>query len=241
MTAAATWKAGVGVEQVTVAFDPPSGATRLTSVANSEQVVFICAHGAGGQMNDRSILGVTSALRERGIGTVRFNFLYRERGAGRPDPMPKLLECWTAVVASVRERLRPDVLILGGRSMGGRAASMLVADDAECDGLLLLAYPLHPPGQLTKLRVEHLPQIHVPVLCINGTRDPFCDPVLMARTLADLRENWRMLWLNGADHSFHVLKSSGTTDQGVLDAVATTVAEWASTAIRRRRSTTRAT
>jgi hypothetical protein len=140
--------------------------------------------------------------------------------------MPRLLECWDAVVDSVKERLNPEVLIVGGRSMGGRAASMLVADRPVGNGLLLLAYPLHPPGQPEKLRVEHLPRIAMPVLCINGTRDPFCDPQLMKRTLAGLGVNWRMLWLNGADHSFHVLKSSGRTDKDVLDQVAGECETW---------------
>jgi predicted alpha/beta-hydrolase family hydrolase len=216
--AAMTWQVPVGEGQTTVAWDPPA--------ADGAGAVFVCAHGAGGQMNDRSILAVTKTLRDRGIGTVRFNFLYRERGSGRPDPMPKLLECWHAVVASVTARLAPRVLVLGGRSMGGRAASMLVADGTPCDGLLLLAYPLHPPGQLQKLRVEHLPRIAVPVLCINGTRDPFCDPALMKQTLAGLGSNWRMLWLDGADHSFHVLKSSGRTDRDVLEDVAGTADAW---------------
>jgi predicted alpha/beta-hydrolase family hydrolase len=221
--AASTWKVAVGPEQTTVAWDPPAN---VVSASRRTPCVFVCAHGAGGQMNDRSVLAVTRALRDRGIGTVRFNFLYRERRSARPDPMPRLLECWTAVLASVRERVNPAVLVLGGRSMGGRAASMLVADGAACDGLLLLAYPLHPPGQPEKLRVEHLPRIAVPVLCINGTRDPFCDPALMERTLAGLGANWRMLWLNGADHSFHVLKSSGRTDGDVLNDVATASERW---------------
>jgi len=216
--AASTWQVSVGQERTTVAWDPPPH--------DDGGAVFVCAHGAGGQMNDRAILAVTQALRDRGIGTVRFNFLYRERKSGRPDPMPKLLACWDAVVASVKEQLRPRWLVLGGRSMGGRAASILVADGATCDGLLLLAYPLHPPGQPAKLRVEHLPRIAVPVLCINGTRDPFCDPALMQRTLATLGANWQMLWLDGADHSFHVLKSSGRTDRQVLDDVADTSASW---------------
>ena len=141
--------------------------------------------------------------------------------------MPRLIECFSAVVASVRERVQPGALLLGGRSMGGRAASMMVADGTACDGLLLLAYPLHPPGQPAKLRVEHLPRIAVPVLCVNGTRDPFCDPPLMDRTLSNLGGNWRMLWLAGADHSFHVLKSSGRSDADVLEEVAKTVDEWA--------------
>ena len=216
--AASTWQVPVGTERTTVAWDPPA--------AEGAGRVFVCAHGAGGQMNDRSILAVTGGLRDHGIGTVRFNFLYRERGSGRPDPMPKLLECWDAVVASVKTTLDPGLLVLGGRSMGGRAASMLVADGAECDGLLLLAYPLHPPGQPQKLRVEHLPRITAPVLCINGTRDPFCDPGLMTETLAGLGSNWRMLWLDGADHSFHVLKSSGRTDRDVIEEVAAAAEAW---------------
>jgi len=214
----ATWRVDLGSEQVTAAWDPPTG--------DDAGVVFVCAHGAGGQMNDRAILAVTRALRDRGIGTVRFNFLYRERQSSRPDAMPKLLECWEAVVASVRARLKPKTLVLGGRSMGGRAASMLVADRAVCDRLLLLAYPLHPPGQPAKRRVEHLPRITVPVLCVNGTRDPFCDPALMKKTLAGLGSNWRMLWLEGADHSFHVLKSSGKTDADVLTDVADAATAW---------------
>jgi len=218
LRAGATWQVHVGSEQTTVAWDPPDDQTAGR--------VFVCAHGAGGQMNDRSILAVTRALRERGIGSVRFNFLYRERRSGRPDPMPKLLACYEAVVASVRAELAPGALVLGGRSMGGRAASMLVAGGGACDGLLLLAYPLHPPGQQAKLRVEHLPRITVPVLCINGTRDPFCDPALMKQTLAGLGSNWRMLWLDGADHSFHVLKSSGRTDPEVLDEVANACDTW---------------
>jgi len=213
-----TWQVPVGSERTTVAWDPP--ADRNTGA------VFVCAHGAGGQMNDRSILAVTRALRERGIGTVRFNFLYRERGSGGPDKMPKLIACYEAVVASVRTELGPRTLVLGGRSMGGRAASMLVADGGACDGLQLLAYPLHPPGQPDKRRVEHLPAIAVPVLCINGTRDPFCDPALMKQTLAGLGPNWRMLWLDGADHSFHVLKSSGRTDADVLTEVADVTKAW---------------
>ena len=220
---ARTWKVPVGAEHVSAAWDPPSN--------GSLHAVFVCAHGAGGQMNDRSILAVTKALRAHGIGTVRFNFLYRERRSGRPDPMPKLLDCWRAVVGHVREELGAGeasgpMLIVGGRSMGGRAASVLVSGGEPCDGLLLLAYPLHPPGQKTKLRVEHLPRISVPVLCITGTRDPFCDRPLMEQTLATLGRNWEMFWLEGADHSFHVLKSSGRTEAQILEEVAATSDEW---------------
>jgi predicted alpha/beta-hydrolase family hydrolase len=85
---------------------------------------------------------------------------------------------------------------------------------------------LHPPGQTAKRRVEHLPHISAPVLCVNGTRDPFCERPLMEQTLTTLGPNWRMLWLDGADHSFHVLKSSGRTDTQVLEEVAEACDEW---------------
>lgn len=113
--------------------------------------------------------------------------------------------------------------------MGGRAASMWVADGAPCDGLLLLAYPLHPPGQPDRLRTGHLPRITAPVLCLNGTRDPFCTPALMEQALAGLGDNWRMTWLDGADHGFHVLKRSGRTDTEVIDEAADAVAGWTGT------------
>ena len=93
-------------------------------------------------------------------------------------------------------------------------------------GLLLLAYPLHPEGQLDKLRDAHLPRITVPVLCMNGTRDALCDRALMERALTTVTAPWEMHWLQGADHSFHVLKSSGRNDAAVLDEVGETAERW---------------
>jgi hypothetical protein len=110
--------------------------------------------------------------------------------------------------------------------MGGRAASMLVADGFACDGLLLLAYPLHPAGQPEKLRTAHLARIAVPVLCFNGTRDTLCRRDLMAQAIGPLSQTWTMHWLEGADHSFHVLKSSGRSDADVLAEVADASRAW---------------
>lgn len=219
-SASATWKVAVGEAETTAVHDAAESAGR--------RIVFACAHGAGGHMGDKGMLAVAEAIRARGIDVVRFNFLYREKGSGRPDPMPRLMETTSAVVARIREELRPDVLIIGGRSMGGRAASMLAAEGFACDGLLLLAYPLHPAGQPEKLRDAHLPQITVPVLCFNGTRDELCHRDLMERALQTVKTDWRMHWLEGADHSFHVLKSSGRTDAQVLDEVADATREWVS-------------
>jgi hypothetical protein len=144
------------------------------------------------------MVALEQALAAAGFEVVRFNFPYRERGAKLPDPMPVLKECIAANAARVRDGKK---LIIGGRSMGGRAASMLAADGFLCDGLLLLAYPLHPAGKPDKLRDAHLAQIRVPVLCFNGTRDELCRRDLMERAIAGL-SSWRMHWLEGAPHSF---------------------------------------
>ena len=162
--------------------------------------VFVCAHGAGGHKDDRGMVAAAAALGDAGFDIVRFNFAYRERGSKRPDPIADLKAEVAAIASRAREELKPRKLILGGRSMGGRAASMLAADGFECDGLLLLAYPLHPAGKPEKLRDAHLPKIRVPVLCFNGTRDELCRRDLMEKALEGL--SWQMHWLDGAGHSF---------------------------------------
>lgn len=217
-TARAEWRVAVGGEETSAVFEPAE--------IEEQGIVFVAAHGAGGNMNDRAMLATAKTLRSRGIGVVRFNFLYKEKGSGRPDPMPRLKDCFTAVVARTRDEIQPKTLIIGGRSMGGRAASMLAADGFACDGLFLLAYPLHPPGKPDKLRDAHLPAIKVPVICFNGTRDPFCTPSLMEEVLKRVKTDWEMHWVEGADHSFHVPKSSGKTDAEVLTEIGESAQSW---------------
>ena len=212
-----SWTVPVGDETTTAVF---------RSGGANDGVVFVCAHGAGGRLNDKSMLGLAKELESRQLDVVRFNFLYREKGSARPDPMPRLERCFGAVVAKVREELNPRVLIVGGRSMGGRAASIMASKAFDCDGLLLFAYPLHPPGQLEKLRDAHLPSITVPVLCFSGTRDTFCTPELMIKALEPVKTAWEMHWLEGADHSFHVNKSSGRNDAQVLEEVGAVTRHW---------------
>ena len=213
------WRVTVGGEETSAVFEP--------ATTSDDGIVFVCAHGAGGNMSDRGMLQTANALRSRGMGVVRFNFLYKEKGSGRPDPMPSLKSCVTAVVKRVRDELKPRTLLIGGRSMGGRAASMLAADGFDCDGLLLLAYPLHPAGLPDKLRDAHLPAIRVPVLCFSGTRDALCRRDLMQAALKTVKTSWVMHWVEGADHSFHVLKSSGRTDGEVLIEIANAAEAWA--------------
>jgi hypothetical protein len=180
---------------------------------------FVCAHGAGGNMHDRGMQAVAKELRRRGLDVVRFNFPYSEKKSGRPDPMPVLQACIRDVVEELGKRV-----IIGGRSMGGRAASMLAADGFDAARLLLLAYPLHPAGRPEQLRDAHLPRITIPTLCLNGTRDPLCRRDLM--DAVRVGPNFEMHWLEGADHSFHVLKSSGRTDADVMAEIGAATESW---------------
>jgi uncharacterized protein len=212
------WSVDVGSDTVTAVLDAPNDGRAAP--------VLVCAHGAGGHMADHGMLALASLLCARGIAVLRFNFPYSERGSRRPDPMPVLKDCIAAVASRVRAEIAATRWLLGGRSMGGRAASMLAADGFGCDGLLLFAYPLHPAGEPEKLRDAHLGRIVLPVLCFNGTRDPLCRRDLMDAVVARLAASWQMHWLDGADHSFHVLKSSGRTDAAVLAEIGDVTTRW---------------
>jgi predicted alpha/beta-hydrolase family hydrolase len=161
------------------------------------------------------------------MSVVGFNVLYTEKKKGPPDRMPRLMECFAAVAEEARDQLAPQFVFIGGHSMGGRAASTLAADGFPCDGLLLLAYPLHPAGQPEKLRDAHLARIAMPVLCLNGTRDELCGQDLMQRVVQGLPPTFTMHWLEAADHGFHVLKRSGRTNEDVLHEIGAVAREWA--------------
>jgi len=220
VSAPTSWRVRVGEEETSAIFEP--------ALASAGGGLFVFAHGAGGHMADRGVLAVSERLRGLGLHVVRFNFPYREKGSSHPDTMPRLKECIAAVAAHARREVGPQTLLLGGRSMGGRVASMLAADGFPCDGLLLLAYPLHPAGKPEALRDAHLAQIKLPVLCLNGTRDALCRRDLMQGVVDRLTDRWTMHWLEGADHGFRVLKNSGRSDEDVLGEIAETCAAWAS-------------
>ena len=188
-----------------------------------KRAVFVCAHGAGGHKDDAGMKRLAKVLEARDVEVVRFNFPYRELGSRRPDPMPVL----KAEIEKQAAKIKTDKpILIGGRSMGGRAASMLAAEGFECDGLLLAAYPLHPAGKPDKLRDAHLPKIRCPVLCFNGTRDALCTRELMEAALTKVTASWTMHWLEGADHSFKVLKSSGRTEADVDAEVGNIAEQW---------------
>lgn len=186
----------------------------------------VLAHGAGNDMNNPLLSFVHEALAERGVMTVKFNFPYKERGGKAPDRPPLLEQTWQTVIEAVRAdaHLAPARFFCGGKSMGGRIASQLMAKGETCAGLVFLGYPLHPPGKPENLRVEHLPRITCPMLFIQGTRDALCDLVLLRGALQRVRAPAILHVIEGADHSFNVPKRVGRSvaqvQQEIVDVIA---------------------
>jgi predicted alpha/beta-hydrolase family hydrolase len=162
------------------------------------------AHGAGVGMDHPFMVGFCRRIAELGAAAVRFNFVYTQRGRRAPDPEPRLRAAWLAVFQDSRRRF-PDVpAFVAGKSLGGRIASMCVADGMPADGLVFLGYPLHPPGKTERVRDEHLYRISVPMLFLQGTADPFARPVVLAPVLDRLGGLAEHVRVEGGDHSFNV-------------------------------------
>lgn len=177
-------------------------------------------HGAGGTYDTPSLVAYAEAMAARGMRVVRFNLPYVEAGKKTPGPQARDEQCWRDVAAA----LQPETtrLLLGGRSYGGRMATHVAADGVVCAGLVLLAYPLHPPGKPERLRAAHLERIMAPMLFLQGTRDPFADPTLLARTLAQLPGASRHR-LDGGDHGHKV---SGRSVADVAAELADATVHW---------------
>ena len=183
----------------------------------------VLAHGAGAPMDSAPMTAVARGLAAFGLRVARFEFPYmrRRREAGErrpPDREPVLREAWHTVI---EELGGGDRLVNGGKSMGGRMAS-LIADEAGVRGLVCLGYPFHPPGQPERLRTAHLRDLRTPTLIVQGTRDPFGTPEDVQGY--ELSPAIEVLWLEDGDHSFKPRASSGRTEkQNVAEAVAAVV------------------
>jgi predicted alpha/beta-hydrolase family hydrolase len=175
-------------------------------------VTLLLAHGAGAGMDHEWMATVARGLAERGLRVVRFEFPYMHaRREGRrpgPDRMPKLLACYREVFDA-----QQGPVILAGKSMGGRAATML-ADDVPCAGVVAFGYPFHPPGKPDNLRTAHLETMRTPTLIVQGERDPFGTRDEVGGY--DLSAQIRLRWIDDGDHSLKPRKKSGFTMQGNL-------------------------
>lgn len=207
-----------------------SVSTRVDAPRGTPAAVLLLAHGAGVSRDHPSMDRLAGALVEAGFVTARFNFPYRERGRKVPDRAPVLIETWREVFAAARAQGEwQDLPILaGGRSMGGRMASMAAAEGEgfSPQGLIFFAYPLHPPGKPQALRVAHLSAVRTPMLFLSGTRDSMATVDLMNAETRKLGALVRLHWLEGADHGFHVLKRSGRTDEDIVKESAEVSRAW---------------
>src|SRR5262245_1728410 len=212
-----------GVEEIRIA--TPEGDV-TASVHGAGRTTVILGHGAGGNRRHAPLVRLADALAGTGRRVVLYNFLYTERRQKRPDP-PAVLESTTRAVGDhARTVLGAERLVHGGRSMGGRIASQVVAAGAPADGLVFLAYPLHPPGQPEKLRDRHLDAITMPMLFVQGTRDAFARPDLLEAVLARLGSRARLHRVEGGDHSFGVPKSAGRKAAEVEQEILAAVRAW---------------
>jgi uncharacterized protein len=166
----------------------------------------ILGHGAGADQHSAFMVDFARALSDLGLDVVTFNFFYTEQKRKVPDRAPVLEACYRSVITSVREHLESarGALFIGGKSMGGRIATQVAAGDATLPitGLVLLGYPLHPPGQPQKLRDAHLPSVGRPMLFVQGSRDVFGTPDELAPILARLSPSPTLHVVDGGDHSF---------------------------------------
>lgn len=186
---------------------------------------FLFAHGAGGAMESPFMTTVARGVAERGIRVVRFEFPYmaaRREGkkSGAPDRQPVLIDYWHEVI---RFHGPTDRLVIGGKSLGGRIASM-VADDSSVRGLVCLGYPFHPPGQPQRTRTRHLETLRTPALIVQGTRDPF--GTLEQVATYGLSKAIRVEWLPDGDHSLKPRARSGATEKDNLRRAIDLVAEF---------------
>jgi len=201
--------------------------------AGASSPLLVLAHGAGADQRHRFMVATARRLSDRGVSVVTFNFLYMERQRRAPDRAPILEATWRTVLDAVVGRLEPkEAIAIGGKSMGGRIASQVAASTPGSEawrrvgGLVLLGYPLHPPGQPEKPRVAHLPAIEIPILLVQGTRDTFGAREEIEPVFGALKARVDYEFVEGGDHSFAVPKSSGHSEADILDRIADRVATW---------------
>jgi predicted alpha/beta-hydrolase family hydrolase len=196
----------------------------------------LLAHGAGAPLDSTFMAGTADGLVGRGLCVARFHFPYMERrvreGTRRPpDRAPRLIATWRAMIDVARRWRNRGPIVVAGKSMGGRMASMLLAagDAPEAVGAVWFGYPLHPPGKPEKLRADHLPDVPVPQLFLSGTKDPLCDLSLLRHVLRRIGASARLETVEGGDHSLAVKRSAPVSGSAAwLDAAAEFVHEVAS-------------
>lgn len=192
------------------------------------RTILVLAHGAGAGMNHPFMESLSSQLAEAGLATLRYQFPYMEARRRIPDPPAILTATVAAAVRTASQMADGLPLFAGGKSMGGRMTSQAAADGLRegVKGLIFFGFPLHPPNRPGTKRADHLAKVSQPMLFLQGTRDAFADLKLLRPIVAKLGPRATLHIIDGADHSFHVLKSSGKTDADVLADLADVTSSW---------------
>jgi hypothetical protein len=192
------------------------------------ECVLALAHGAGAGMNHPFMAALAQKLADAGVATFRFQFPYMEQRRRVPDRPPVLTATIQTAVQAASKAAPGLPLFAGGKSLGGRMTSLAAAEGRldGVQGLVFLGFPLHPPNRPGTKRAEHLREVKLPMLFLQGTRDALADLQLLRPICDELGTRATLHVIEGADHSFHVLKSSGKTDESVLDELARSTAAW---------------
>jgi predicted alpha/beta-hydrolase family hydrolase len=224
-----------------ISIDGPESTTALIYAAQSiahgaakgataAAATLILAHGAGAGQRHPFMTTFARGLTQRGLDVVTFDFIYMHRRRRVPDRMPQLIACYRSVISAAREQLESarHTLVIGGKSMGGRAATHVAAEDAELPvrGIVLLGYPLHPPGRPDQMRDAHLPSIRPPMLFIQGSRDVFGTPEELRPVLQKVTPAATLHVVEGGDHSFKLGGRDATRQSELYDRIQRTITDW---------------
>ena len=200
------------------------------AVEGRARATLVLAHGAGAGQRSPFMAGFAKALAALGVDAMTFNFPYTEQRRRLPDRSPVLLACYRSAVHTVRRHVESAgrCLFIGGKSMGGRMATEVAAADKDLpvSGLVLLGYPLHPPGRPADLRAAHLPGVNRPMLFVQGARDSFGTPAELGPILTSFSPAATLHVVAGGDHSFKVARVSQQEQAAVFDDVQRTIVEW---------------
>ena len=225
-------------EELTVKVNDNEAVTALVYPAAKKDragLTVVLGHGAGANQLSGFMRMFAKGLAVRGLDVMTFNFVYMEQGRSVPDQKPKLEACFRAVIATAlkHKKLKNNRVIVGGKSMGGRIASQVVAGEEkesfieDVAGLVFLGYPLHPPGQSTKLRVEHLVHVRKPMLFVQGTRDALGTPEEIQPFIKGLRPAAKIHSIEGGDHSFKAPKKFGMPQEEIYETAMNEIVRWA--------------
>jgi predicted alpha/beta-hydrolase family hydrolase len=218
----------VSPQAVSFAVDDQRQVSGILLAPSEARVCYVLAHGAGAGMAHPFMAAIANGLAERGIATLRYQFPYMEQRSKRPDN-PKVAEATVRAAVLEASKLVPTLaLVAGGKSFGGRMTSQAQAASplAKVRGLAFLGFPLHPAGKPSDERGQHLFQVKIPMLFLQGTRDALADTKLLGALVQQLGSRATLKLFPDADHSFHVPVRSGRNDADVRSELLDDLAAW---------------